>query len=167
MSRSTRWSRGVAAGSIGIVAVAAALVRGRLRRYAIAEKSMVPSLDAGDFVLAIRSRRVPERGDVVVYPSPIAEGMDLVKRVIGLPGETLTIANGQVHVDGAVLAEPWADGPTMPDGRWLIGDDQVFPLGDARAISIHDGRRTGPVDVSEIPWRVVLRYWPLSAAGRL
>jgi signal peptidase I len=150
-----------------MVVLDVASLRGRLRRFVIAEKSMAPTLDAGDFVVAARLDGLPARGDVVVYPDPLAPEMDLVKRVVGLPGETIVIENGQVHVDGAVLAEPWADGPTMPDGRWALQADEVFTLGDARAISTHDSRASGPVALSDVSWRVALRYWPLAAAGRI
>ncbi len=127
---------------------------------------MRPALDAGDYVLAVRRTRL-DRGSIVVYPSPDAPEFSMVKRVIGLGGETITIANGQVSVGDAILAEPWADGPVHPDGRWDLRSDELFVLGDARAVSAGDSRSTGPVPAQQVDWRVVWRYWPLQRIGRV
>ncbi len=145
-----------------------AALRGRLRRYAIAEGSMSPTLEHGDWTVARRLSSPPRRGAVVVFPHPHGpDDMELVKRVVGLPGERIAIANGQVHVDDSVLAEPWADGPTLPDGEWTLGPDEVFVLGDARSSPSVDSRAFGPVDVRTVSWQVGARYWPLQSAGRI
>jgi signal peptidase I len=90
---------------------------GRLRRYELAEESMAPTLLPGDYVVAQSRRDPPQRGDILICNHPHQSGLELVKRVVGLPGEEIVIANGQIHANAAVLAEPWADGPTLPDGR--------------------------------------------------
>ncbi|MFQ5948229.1 MAG: signal peptidase I [Acidimicrobiia bacterium] len=150
-----------------LVGLIGGVMRRRLTRFEIAEDSMAPVLRAGDFVLTARSRAIPGRGDLVVFPHPHRSDFDLVKRVVGLPGERVDIANAQVHIDGSVLAEPWADGPTLPDGSWELGDEELFLLGDNRAASIDDSRHLGPFPLEGIPWRVVFRYWPLYRVGRL
>jgi len=127
---------------------------------------MQPALDPGDYVIAVRLQKLA-RGTVVVYPHPDSPGFDMVKRVVGLPNETVVIGNGQVHVDGRVLAEPWADGPTHPDGRWELGTADLFVLGDARSVSAGDSRSIGPVPRSDARWRVAWRYWPPGRAGRI
>ena len=127
---------------------------------------MRPALDPGDYVIGVRRRDV-ERGAVVVYPHPEVAGFDMVKRVVGLPTERIEIANGQVHVDGAVLAEPWADGPTRPDGLWALASDELFLLGDARSASAGDSRSIGPVPVGQVEWRIAWRYWPPAGIGRV
>ncbi len=152
---------------MGLVALSLALARGRLRRFEIAERSMEPALRPGDYVVAVRRSAHPRRGEIVVFEAPGRPGFDTVKRIVGLPGESIDIGGGQVHTDDAVLAEPWADGPTYPDGRWEIGPDEVFVLGDKRAISSGDGRSIGPISNRDTPWRVVWRYWPAARAGRL
>lgn len=136
-----------------------------LRRIAIAEHSMQPALSSGDFVLA---RRVssPRRGDIVTFRHPERPGMLLVKRIVGLPGERLVIADGQVHIDGATLAEPWANGPTLPPMELEAGDDQVLVLSDNRSATLADSRMFGPIATAALEHKVLVRYWPLSTIGR-
>lgn len=160
--------RGFLAAAVGVAVLFVAALRGRLRRYAIAEQSMAPTLENGDWTVARRLTALPRRGSVVVFPHPDGRSdMDLVKRVVGLPGEHVTITNGQVHIDDSVLAEPWADGPTLPDGEWTLGPDQVFVLGDARSSPSVDSRVFGPVDAGTVEWEIGARYWPLRSIGRL
>ena len=159
--------RGTLAATIGLVVLMSAAMRGRLRRYAIAEGSIKPALMPGDWTVARHTSGLPDRGAIVVFPSPIETNKELVKRVIGLPGEHLTITNGQVHLDGRVLAEPWADGPTLPDGEWALGPDEIFVLGDARARSAADSRLFGPIPAQSAEWSVAARYWPVKTAGRV
>ena len=142
-----------------------AVVRGRVRRYEVAEQSMAPALAAGDYLVAVKLV-TPRRGDLVIYPLPGSPDFEVVKRVVGLPGETVEIANGQVHIDGQVLAEPWADGPTYPDGSWPLRTRQLFVLGDSRAFSTGDSRSLGPISLDAAGWRAVWRYWPAGRLGR-
>jgi signal peptidase I len=162
-----RSRRGLVATGFAAVVIAVAGLRGRLRRYEIAESSMEPALWAGDYVMARRVEAALVRGDIIVIPHPEMQRFDLVKRLIGMPGETVNIAGGQVHIDGVTLAEPWAQGPVRPDGEWRLGPDEVFVLGDNRAISAADSRTIGPVGRNAVRWRVVARYWPPSRIGRL
>ncbi len=157
--------RGAAAGITLAVAVGFAWLRGKVRRYEIAEHSMAPTLLAGDYVVAVAVRRPVVRGDIVILDDLDRPGFELVKRVIGLPGEVVTVANGQVHIDGAVLPEPWADGPTLPGGEWQLGSDEIFVLGDHRAASSGDGREIGPVPERAAAWSVEFRYWPAGRFG--
>jgi len=152
---------------LALLALGVAALRGRVRRFEIVESSMEPTLRAGDYVVATRRRPGIRRGEIVVFEARGRAGFDVIKRVIALPGETVEIANGQVHVDGAVLAEPWADGPTYPEGRWEVGRDHIFVLGDRRSASSMDGRSIGPLAFGAVPWRVGWRYWPLDRIGRL
>jgi signal peptidase I len=142
-------------------------LRGNLRRYEVAKASMEPQLSPGDYVIAQRRSSALARGDIVIVPHPEISGFDLVKRVIGLPGETITLSNGQVHVDGRILPEPWAEGPARPDGEWVLDERQAFVLGDNRPVSSADSRTIGAVNAQTIEWKVVGRYWPLRAVGRV
>jgi signal peptidase I len=154
--------------ALGLIAtgIGYAALRGRLRRYEIVERSMAPALEPGDYVVAVPAG-TPARGQIVVLPHPAIARFELVKRIVGLPGEAIVIRNGQVHVDGAVLAERWADGPTRPDGEWRLAADEVFLLGDNRSFSAADSRTLGPIPTGSLAWRVAARYWPLRSAGRI
>ncbi|MBT8197640.1 MAG: signal peptidase I [Acidimicrobiia bacterium] len=140
---------------LGAAFVIGGLAKQRVARFEVAEASMAPALGPGDWILATRFGRA-RRGAVVVYPF---EDIDLVKRLIGLPGETVTIAGGQVHINGSTIAEPWAEGPTLPDGEWELGDE-VFCLGDARSRSAGDSRHIGPIPLDRVTWQVRAVYWP-------
>jgi signal peptidase I len=126
---------------------------------------MRPALESGDWVLARRRRLLPERGDVVVLTVPEARDRFLIKRVVGLPGELVSIADGQVHVDGMTLAEPWANGPTFPEGDHEVGGDSVWVVGDNRGLSTQDSRTIGPVPISDVEWVAFAIYWPASRIG--
>jgi signal peptidase I len=154
------------AGLLAVTALAIGLLKGRIRRYVIEEESMTPALAPGDFVMTTRLTRRPNRGDIVIATHPQNPDMDIVKRVIGLPGETITISGGQVHIDGSVLAEPWADGPAHPDGEWNLGPDDMFVLSDARSLTVADSRTLGPIDGSKTLWKVTTVYWPLGRRRR-
>ena len=145
--------------TIVLVAGAIALVRARLRRYTIAEHSMQPALHAGDWVLARRVTYPVMRGDIVVFEHPGRPRFELVKRVVGLPGELVTIAAGEVTTNGRAV-DTWATGPTLPDGTCRLGPDEVFVLGDNRAFSSGDSRALGPVPVEDIGWAIWCRYRP-------
>jgi len=157
--------RGLIAGAVGVTVVTAAALRGVLRRFAIEEASMAPALEPGDWVVARRRTGDLERGDVVVFRDPAETGMNLVKRVVGLSGETIGVESGRVTIDGALLADRWANGLTKPDGTWEVPDGHVWLLGDNRGASASDGRTLGPIYTDDIGWIVVARYWPTSRAG--
>ena len=150
-----------------ILGLGAAVAKRGMARYAIEETSMSPALEPGDYVLAKRNALPFRRGQVVVYTREAWPGFALVKRVVGLPGERLVIEGTQVHVRGHVLAEPWADGPTLPDGTWKIGPSELFVLGDRRAASADDSRTAGPVPFDAVEATVRYRYWPISRMGRV
>lgn len=128
---------------------------------------MRPALQPGDWLLARRLRRPPARGAVVVLNTAAAPDLSLVKRVIGLPGERVAVAEGQVHIDGTTLAEPWVSGRTTPDLEITVPDGQVWVLGDNRGRSSADSRSIGPVPLDDVGWQVLGVYWPSSRVGLL
>lgn len=117
-----------------------------MRRFVITEESMSPSLNPGDRFLARRQRR-PRRGTVVFFPHPHRPDFWLVKRVIGLPGEPVTIRDGRVWINGTTLEDPWGSSPTEPGGSWHVPEDHVFVLSDARHRTRADSRSLGPVPI--------------------
>ncbi len=144
--------------AVGVVAAAA--LRGVTRRFEIKESSMAPTLEPGDWVIAKRRSGTPERGDIVVFTDPTGSGMNLTKRVIGLPGEMIAIDRGRVSVDGMILADRWAVGATGPDGQWQIPEDHVWVLGDNRGASRSDGRTLGSIPIETVGWHAMAIYWP-------
>lgn len=113
----------------------------------------------------------PRRGEVVVFRFP-EEDRDFVKRVVGLPGDTVEIRNGEVFVNGAALDEPYITDPGSSDmQRITVGEGSYFVLGDNRRRS-DDSRPRGtgqwrPVPADSIVGRAWLRYWPLAEWGVL
>lgn len=102
----------------------------------------------------------PQRGDIVIAEQPDGQ-TNLVKRVIGLPGETIESRDGHTYINGELLDEPWV---TYFGGRYYppteIPEGQVFIIGDNRPNS-HDSRAIGPVPIDAIQGRVIFVYWPL------
>jgi len=152
--------RGVAASVIGLTVLGAVALRGMLRRFTVREASMAPHLVEGDWVLARRRTGIPDRGDIVIFADPTGSGLNLIKRVIGLPGEHVGVEGGRVTINGALLADRWASGSSGPNGGWDIPHDHLWLLGDNRAASSSDGRVLGPTPVEEVEWVVIGKYWP-------
>ena len=144
-----------------------------IRPYVVRGASMVPSLSPGDQVLVDVSaygENGPARGDIVVFLGPHAEGRHDIKRLIGLPGERVVMAEGMLYVDGRQIAEPYLSGlPSsvgLGESAWDLGAGEYLLLGDNRAHST-DSREFGPIEGDRIVGRARLRYWPLAAWGSL
>ncbi len=139
-------------------------------RVVVDGPSMRPTLISGEWIVVNRLTYKfgsPRRGDVVVFLPPTnAQTDDLIKRVIGLPGETVEIRNGSVWIDGKVLEESYAAGTTAPDNHWQLGADQLFVMGDNRQLSL-DSRSFGPIPVREVVGRAWIIYWPPAEWGPL
>ncbi|HMN27941.1 MAG TPA: signal peptidase I [Caldilineaceae bacterium] len=104
----------------------------------------------------------PQRNDIVVLDLPGMNEM-LVKRIVGLPGETISLQEGRVYVNGEPLAEPFPHDLGYQDmPPVVLGPLDYFVLGDNRGNS-NDSRSFGPIMRDYIVGRVWLRYWPLSA----
>ncbi len=109
--------------------------------------------------------RTPQRGDVVVLRDPSGGPIPLIKRVVGLPGERVTIGQGRVYIDGELLDEPYVTEPTAGQTRsWTIPPLEVFVMGDNRNNS-RDSRYFGAVPMDSILGHAIFRYWPLSELG--
>lgn len=104
--------------------------------------------------------RSPRRGQLVVVEIE-ESGANLIKRVVGEPGETVEVEDGTVLVDGKPLSEPYVLLPSRDNTRpFTLGPTEYFVLGDNRPHS-RDSRQFGPVDRQDIVGRAWLRYWPL------
>ncbi len=153
-----------------------------VQSFWIPSVSMSPTLQVGDRVIVDKlSYRIHDvhRGDIVVFARPPLESQayaDLVKRVIGLPGETISSKDGHVYIDGKRLSEPWL--PPGPDsytgalpgdpypqynlpGPVKIPPGEYYVMGDNRTDS-EDSRFFGPIPKSLIVGHAVAVVWPLS-----
>lgn len=144
-------------------------------RYVVEGQSMETNLHTGQFLIVSRLSYLkvddfvdlgdPERGDIVVFDFPGNPADDYVKRIIGLPGETVAIgADGSVRVDGEALSEPYlAQAMTQPyrgrTGTWEVPPDSYFVLGDNRNSS-SDSRSWGTLDEAYIVGKAWVSYWP-------
>ncbi|HEX8135420.1 MAG TPA: signal peptidase I [Actinomycetes bacterium] len=130
----------------------------RLEPVLVAGDSMRPTLLPGQRVAVGPLDRPPRRGDLVV----VRRDLELVKRVVGLPGEWVRLVAGRLEVDGLAVAEPYLDATLSGDAGDLdlrLGEDQYLVLGDHRAAST-DGRDFGPVPAAALAGRVRFAYWP-------
>jgi signal peptidase I len=174
----------------GIIVVVVAILFAVLLRafvvqtFYIPSGSMLPTLQIGDRILVNKlsyDLHGVGRGDIVVFSRPPAENCggpevnDLVKRVIGLPGETISLTGGHVYIAGKRLSEPWLapqeQGITQPGPSgtgyslahpYHIPANDYFVMGDNRTDSC-DSRYWGPIPKSLIVGKVDLRVWPLSS----
>lgn len=124
--------------------------------------SMVPTLQNGEYILVSKlsyKTGVPARGDIIVFGLPTDQKQDLIKRVIGLPGETVSIHNGIVSVNGNALSEPYIAQPPNYDGEWTVADGQLFVLGDNRNNS-KDSHQWGLLPMENIIGKAIVIYWP-------
>lgn len=157
--------------------------------FEVQQSSMVPTIVDGEYILIDKlTTRFDgyHYGDVVVFTPPSGSGLDtegipFIKRIIGMPGDTVSLENGRVFVTrpGASpvrIEEPYivldADGSTAatlcprPDcpQEWIVGEDEYFVMGDNRPQS-QDSRAFGPIAEDHILGRAWLRYFPLERVG--
>jgi signal peptidase I len=170
MRRTTAVVGGLA--MVAVVAAALAVRRAQLEPMLVKGGSMRPTLGPGQRIAVAPLVRPPARGDLVVLRSPRSTGappwgspepsghMEVVKRVVGLPGERVRLRSGQLEVDGRAVPEPYlADPPRAGDLELELGPGQYLVLGDHRAAST-DGRDFGPVGADALVGRVRFAYWP-------
>lgn len=137
--------------------------------------SMYPTLEDGDNLIAdkISYRFVdPERFDIIVFPYKQEERTYYIKRIIGMPGETIQITDGNIYINGEVLEEDYGLEPIMDGGRAeepiTLGEDEYFVMGDNRNNS-KDSRdeSVGAIHREDIVGRAWVRIWPLNRFGVL
>ncbi|HEX2909806.1 MAG TPA: signal peptidase I [Chloroflexia bacterium] len=103
----------------------------------------------------------PHRGDVVIFQPPDALDEDYIKRVIGLPGDTVEIKGGKVYVNNVPLDEPYIrEAPFSPFNATKVPPNHLFVMGDNRNAS-RDSRSFGMLPVDEIVGKALLVYWPI------
>ncbi len=140
------------------------LVTARIR---VEGSSMEPSLHDGEMVVVNRLAyrwSMPSRGDIVVFRFPLDPSRRFIKRVIGLPGDSLEARDGLVYVNGTPLDEPYIAAAPRYAGAWLVQADELFVLGDNRNNS-SNSQNWGPLPIAEVIGKAVLVYWPLPDVG--
>lgn len=140
--------------------------------FVVEGASMSPTFETGDYLIVDEisfALRAPARGEVVVLRYPHDPSKHFIKRVIGLPGETVSINSGAVTVTTAggekiALDEPYVELPARATSTATLGADEYFVMGDNRAGS-YDSRVWGPVPVNLIVGRALVRLLPVSEVG--
>ncbi|MBN1220920.1 MAG: signal peptidase I [Anaerolineae bacterium] len=146
------------------------LIQTVIRNFRVVGTSMVDNLHDGQYLIIDKLTYSdlfqgmgwggPRHGDVVVFEPPNRPGEDYVKRIVGLPGETIAVDNGTIYVDHEPLAEPFK--PKMPRyhvPETAIPEGYVYVLGDNRNNS-NDSHNWGPLPIENIVGRAWISYWP-------
>ena len=124
--------------------------------------SMEPSLQSGEFVIVnkLAYKLVsPDIGDVIVFHYPRDPEQEYIKRVIGLPNDSVEIANGSVFVNGEEINEPYIAAPPNYQSEVTVPEDSLFVLGDNRNNS-SDSHNWGPVPMEFVIGKALVVYWP-------
>ncbi len=138
------------------------LVNTATGRYRVQGHSMMPTMKEGQYLIINKLAYYldnPEQGDIIVLHYPRDRTREYIKRVIGVPGDTIEIRDGQVRVNGVLLDEPYiADHPNYND-TWIVPEDNYFVLGDNRNNS-SDSHSWSFLPRSDIVGKAWLVYWP-------
>ncbi len=164
--------------SIAILAVVLVFVR----PTSVINSSMSPNFLEGDRLLISTKSKI-SRGDVVIFDSGMEVGisrwsrlsplqkllirpessMNLIKRVVGLPGEHFSLEDSKIYIDGELLVEDYAKGRTLGQLELDLAEASYLVLGDNRENSLDSRDETlGPIQGEDIKGKVFFRYWPLS-----
>lgn len=146
-----------------------------LQPHKIKGDSMQPNFPDAEYLLTDKVTyrlEEPKRGDVIVFKAPTGNGDEFIKRILGLPGETISITNGNVYLNGEVLEEPYlSDEIYTSSASFLSEGKEVFVpkesylvFGDNRPRS-SDSRVFGFITKEDITGRAWLVYWPIQSAG--
>ncbi|MEX0672869.1 MAG: signal peptidase I [Candidatus Paceibacterota bacterium] len=138
-------------------------------------QSMAPTFDTGEYLIVDQlsyQLNNPHRGDVIVFRSPEDTSTFFIKRIVGLPGETVEINRGDViihnaeHPNGILLDEPYVKHTKIDSLRTSLKNDEYFVLGDNRQAS-SDSRSWGPLERELIQGRPLIRLFPLQELNLL
>ncbi len=144
------------------------LVRTVIQNYRIDGISMEPNFHNGQFLIINKLAYhlgEPARGDVIVFRYPRDPSRDFIKRVVGLPGDTVEVRGGRVIVNGEVIDEPYGPSPGTYDSEPVtLPADELFVMGDNRNNS-SDSHIWGALPMQNVIGKAVASYWPPSDWG--
>lgn len=126
--------------------------------------SMDPTFSNGEYLIVDEFTyhfKSPERGSVLIFKFPKDTSKYFIKRVIGLPGETVTIKEGRLFIDGKEFEEPYVKFTKNDNLSYTLGQGEYFVMGDNRTASA-DSRLWGPVPEADIIGRPIIRLWPFT-----
>lgn len=160
---------------IVIVVVIVAAVSFFIKPIIVKQTSMLPTLQENNYLFLNRQAYrfgEPERGDIVVFPTDDGYGNEelYIKRVIGLPGETVDVTGGKVYINGEVQDDSYTNDKTTPGEikDFRVPEGELFVMGDNRVVSI-DSRdpEVGTVAIEEITGVAFFRLFPFNEIGRV
>lgn len=160
--------------TIAVVVIVAFLLKTYLiQTFIVDGQSMEPNFHDGEYLLVDKlSYRIskPNRGDVIVFIPPAEPDKDYIKRIIGLPGESVEILGGSIYINGQIIEEDYIDpndiirtNSVKPEFKTVLKDSEFFVLGDNRNNS-KDSRIIGPIPREKIVGRTFVILYPISTA---
>jgi signal peptidase I len=154
--------------TVGLAIVIFLLLQTTIQSSIVDGSSMQPGLEDGQRLIVVKAVyhfKQPDRGDIIIIHPPVAPQKQWVKRVIGIPGDTVEVKGGTVYVNNIPLDEPYIkDIPRYTFSPYKVPDDNYFVMGDNRNNST-DSHYGWTVEKENIVGAVWLRIWPLSEWG--
>jgi signal peptidase I len=141
-----------------------------IQTYEVFQTSMEPNFHEGQRVVVSKAAYwswlgSPHRGDVIVLNEPNGGSGDFIKRVIGLPGDTIEVVEGKLMINGVKMDEPYVKRSfTYSYPKMMVPENTYFVLGDNRDVS-NDSHRWGPLAADNIVGKVFVIYWPPQTWG--
>ena len=137
---------------------------------------MLPTLADGSYLLSTKVPYYlsePKRGDIILFTPPVSDVDQFIGRIVGLPGETISIKDGGVYIDGKILTEKYLlSAKSTKPGTFLeenkpykIPENSYFVMSDDREV-LNDSRQWGPVNKSSISGKAWIHHWPLKDFGK-
>ena len=149
--------------TIALAVVLYFLIDSVIARVRVENISMQPTLQSGEFILVNKlAYKLSDvnRGDIVIFHFPQDPREDYIKRVIGVPGDTISVQNNNVFVNNQPLTEPYIAAPPQYSGTWTVPPDRLFVLGDNRNQS-SDSHSWGFVPYDNLVGKALVIYWPI------